>query len=389
MTTNGHTVNFKLGAGNRLTMNIDQWDSGNIAYDMGGRVIEFVDYTDNWWVDDVFAWNSREQLVYMESIITGYLAYFTYDPLGRRIRRWDSVSTNVFIYDGQQVVADLDATGGVERTYVWGPGIDNLLSMTVRTGATAVTYYAVKDHLGTVHALTDENGNVAESYRFDAWGNILAVFDASGAPLTEKRSLLGNRYLWQGREYDWQTGYYYFRARWYEPRTGRWLSNDPIGISGGLNQYVFCGNDPVNNRDPMGDDPFRVSIRADQDHAWISVTDIADASTHTYGRWKFGYGIPKVNKSGVIIDQERHNGIERPYKASRSRMVKKFIPTINEGYTVYSDNCSTYARDEWKRITGGDLDNDAMGFLLWDSPEVLMESILKANGGKKDSWYTK
>jgi len=40
--------------------------------------------------------------------------------------------------------------------------------------------------------------------------------------------------------------------RWYEPTTGRWLSNDPIGISGGLNQYVFCGNNPVNCRDPFG-----------------------------------------------------------------------------------------------------------------------------------------
>ena len=40
--------------------------------------------------------------------------------------------------------------------------------------------------------------------------------------------------------------------RWYDPVTGRWLSNDPVGINGGLNQYVFCGSDPVNNRDPSG-----------------------------------------------------------------------------------------------------------------------------------------
>jgi len=56
----------------------------------------------------------------------------------------------------------------------------------------------------------------------------------------------------QGREYDWATGLYHFRARWYDPVTGRWLSKDPIGLSGGLNQYAFCGNDPVNNLDPSG-----------------------------------------------------------------------------------------------------------------------------------------
>jgi RHS repeat-associated protein len=110
-------------------------------------------------------------------------------------------------------------------------------------------YYALKDHLGSVLALTDTNGVIVESYRYDAWGRP-TVFDASGSSLSA--SAVGNRFLWQGREYSWKTGLYYFRARWYDPITGRWLSNDPIGISGGLNQYVFCANNPVNFRDPFG-----------------------------------------------------------------------------------------------------------------------------------------
>lgn len=44
----------------------------------------------------------------------------------------------------------------------------------------------------------------------------------------------------------------HFRARWYDPETGRWLSPDPIGLAGGLNLYCFCGNDPVNRTDPSG-----------------------------------------------------------------------------------------------------------------------------------------
>ena len=67
-------------------------------------------------------------------------------------------------------------------------------------------------------------------------------------------SACGNRFLFQGREYDYDTALYYFRNRWYEPETGRWLSPDPIGISGGLNLYAFCGNDPVNFVDPEGKD---------------------------------------------------------------------------------------------------------------------------------------
>jgi RHS repeat-associated protein len=379
---NGITNNYTSGDGNRLST---FGTEGNALYDEAGCTTTLVNNA-SCRID--LRWNGRYEL--KDVAVNGVMAErYGYDGLGRRVWTWDGSVTNWHIYDGDQVIADTDSDGGVLRTYVWGKGIDNLLAMTVHTGAMTVTYLAVKDHLGSVHALTDQDGAIIESYRFDAWGNILAVLDSSGEPITSGQSQFGNRYLWQGREYSWTTGLYYFRARWYDPVVGRWLSLDPIGISGGLNQYVFCGNDPINKIDPFGDDPFKVSIRADQDHAWISVTDIADGSTHTYGRWKYGYGIPKVNKSGVIIDQERRKNIERPYKASRSRMVKKFVPTINEGYTVYNDNCATYARDEWKRITGEDLDNDAWGFLLWDSPVVLMESILKANGGKTDAWYTK
>jgi RHS repeat-associated protein len=116
----------------------------------------------------------------------------------------------------------------------------------------------VNDHLGSVLALVDSSGSVVESYQYDAWGNVLGVYDSSNQPINE--SSIGNRYLWQGREYSWKTGLYYFRARWYDPVTGRWLSNDPIGISGGLNQYVFCADDPVNCVDPTGLDAKTVLI---------------------------------------------------------------------------------------------------------------------------------
>ena len=66
-------------------------------------------------------------------------------------------------------------------------------------------------------------------------------------------ALATNRYRFQCREWSVATGLVNFRARWYDPVTGRWLSKDPIGLSGGLNLYVFCGNDPVNWIDPYGE----------------------------------------------------------------------------------------------------------------------------------------
>jgi len=154
------------------------------------------------------------------------------------------------VYDGIHVIAEVDSSGDLLKSYTWGPGIDNLLAFTTYTASETNTYYCLTDHLGTVHALTDDSGDVVESYRYDAWGRVIGVYDENNRPLEE--SAVGNHYLWQGRWYSWNTGLYYFRARWYDPITGRWLSKDPIGISGGLNQYVFAENNPVNFRDAFG-----------------------------------------------------------------------------------------------------------------------------------------
>jgi RHS repeat-associated protein len=175
---------------------------------------------------------------------------YSYDVLGRRDSRIEGTNTEHYVYAGNQVSADLDGNGNVLRSYVWGAGIDNLLAITTYGVTETNTYCPLKDHLNTVYALVDDNGNVVESYEYDAWGKVLSMKDGSGKALSQ--SAIGNRYLWQGREYDAVTGLYYFRARWYDPVCGRWLSKDPIGISGGLNMYAFCGNNPVNFVDPMG-----------------------------------------------------------------------------------------------------------------------------------------
>ena len=109
--------------------------------------------------------------------------------------------------------------------------------------------YAVTDHQGTVHALVDSSGAAVERYRYDAWGNVTRREPLSSAP-----SAPFNRFLFHGREYSYATGFYNFRARWYDPAAGRWLSKDPIGLAGGLNLYEFCGNCPTTWNDPKGTD---------------------------------------------------------------------------------------------------------------------------------------
>ena len=253
-TEDGSNTSYTYTQANRLTA----WTGGSAAFDAAGCVTN-IEHADGRVLS--LSWNGRYQLT---AVATngGPAESCGYDALGRRVWTASAGVTNFFIYDGAQVVADVDAAGAVVRSYVWGPastgsgqaGIDNLLSITTY-GAATNTYYAIKDHLGSVLALVDGTGAIGESYRYDAWGRVLEVRDAAGLLSVvdgQWSSPLGNRYLWQGREYSWVTGLYNFRARWYDPITGRWLSNDPIGISGGLNQYVFCGDNSVNRIDPCG-----------------------------------------------------------------------------------------------------------------------------------------
>ncbi|MCU0293550.1 MAG: hypothetical protein MUF10_16440, partial [Thermoanaerobaculaceae bacterium] len=100
------------------------------------------------------------------------------------------------------------------------------------------------DGLGSVVRLTDSNGNVVHSYQYDAWGNIEAE---TGAPVD------GVQYTFTGREWDPETGLYYYRARYLDPKVGRFISEDPIGFAGGdPDLYAYVWNRPTAFIDPPG-----------------------------------------------------------------------------------------------------------------------------------------
>ncbi len=104
------------------------------------------------------------------------------------------------------------------------------------------TLFYHQDGLGTVTDLTDSAGVTAKSYSYDAYGNIL-----------ESPGTVEQPYTYTGRELDSETGLYYYRARYYDAGTGRFLQNDPIGFRGGdLNLYRYVVNNPLNFRDPVG-----------------------------------------------------------------------------------------------------------------------------------------
>ncbi len=122
------------------------------------------------------------------------------------------------------------------------PGLDNLHAVVINNER----LYAHADGLGNVIALTDETQGVRRVYAYDDWGNDAGTSGTLSAPNADRARWKGA--LWMGPELD----LYYMRNRWYEPGTGRFLSEDPIGLTGGINPVVFASSDGVNGRDPVG-----------------------------------------------------------------------------------------------------------------------------------------
>jgi len=214
-------------------------NSNSYSYDSNGNVTAKTDATGTW----AYTWDYENRLK-QASLSGGVTITYAYDGLGRRIQRSSSAgSITKFVFDGAEVVRDLNADLTVGVEYLNGPGTDNKLRQT----SLGTAAYFITDHLGGTRALADASGNVAASLTFDSFGNL-----TNGSAST--------RYTYTGREIDGDTGFIYYRARWYDPQQGRFLSMDPLGFSGGdVNLYSYVVSNPVNFRDPTG------TQRADRD----------------------------------------------------------------------------------------------------------------------------
>ena len=149
-------------------------------------------------------------------------------------KRIDGVKVKGWIYkDSLKPIAETDANGNVVSFFVYGTTALSPDYM-IRDG---ITYRFIRDVQSNVRLVVDSaTGAIAQRLDYDSFGNVL----------------LDTNPGFQSGLYDPDTALVQFGARWYDPATGRWLSKDPILLKGGLNLYVFCGNDPVNAVDPWG-----------------------------------------------------------------------------------------------------------------------------------------
>jgi RHS repeat-associated protein len=235
----GTTNTFVVGTGNHLL--------GMTA----GAVLDSVDVDGNRFYESSvggsrrFTWSADGLL--RKVVAGGRTISYDYDASGQLVRRSiNGVIDRYFLWDRGQLLAELNATVTSRiAEYKYLPGVDNPLAVITGGTGAKVYHFLAKDQMGNVLGAFSASTVPDVSYRYDAWGKTEA---RAGAMADSLERLRWKGLVWEGDS----TRLYYARARWYDPATHRFLSEDPLGTAGGLNLFAFANNDAVNGKDPSG-----------------------------------------------------------------------------------------------------------------------------------------
>ncbi len=182
-----------------------------------------------------------------------------YDGVGRLAGRLTQQSGGLglkeaYVYDGSQMAAAFDSSGGVRWEATWGPGVDNLVAV----NAGGKELLAVTDFRRDVAGLFDASANRLDyTAQYTPEGRVTTEDSAAGVSCAEVDATrcpsLGGQPF--GLHSAWKSdvsGLVYFRNRWYSPELGEFLSHDALGYADSFSLYAFNGFDAVNRWDPFG-----------------------------------------------------------------------------------------------------------------------------------------
>jgi len=184
-----------------------------------------------------YTWDFENRLTSVVLPGSGGTVSFKYDPYGRRIQKSSILGTTNYLYDGANILEEIDGAGNVLTRYVQSLGVDQPLA---ETRGSTTSYYEA-DGLGSITSLSNSSGALANTYTYDSFGN-----------LTASTGTLTNPVRYTGREFDTETGLHFYRARYYDPNAGRFVSEDPIQFMSGIDFYTYVSNSPQNFTDALG-----------------------------------------------------------------------------------------------------------------------------------------
>lgn len=215
------------------------------------------------------------------------VASYTYNGDGLRATKAVGSTTTAYVWDDTSSLALLlqESSGSNTTSYVYGP-TGQPLAEVLSTG----TYYYSQDALNSTRAMTDASGAVKSTYTYDPYGN-----------LASSTGSIQSHLLYDAQYQDGETGFYYLRARYYDPVTTQFLTIDPL-VAQTLSPYTYTNGDPVDNADPTGQWQFSATAYA----AWKDVAFIPLTSMWLTMQWNTN-GWRVTAASGYVM-VEAHDG---------------------------------------------------------------------------------
>jgi RHS repeat-associated protein len=196
----------------------------SLSYDLNGNVL--TDESGNSYQWD--ALNRLTQITYPSAAYTT----FAYDGLGRRVQIAESTSSipKNYLWIGSEIAEERNGSNtATERFFPQGEQ------------QSGTNYYYTRDHLGSVREMCNSSGSIVATYSYDPYGRTTLVSGSNVAT-----------FQYAGYYQHQESGLEFAMFRAFDPNTGRWINRDPIGEFGGLNNYSFTNEDPINAMDPMG-----------------------------------------------------------------------------------------------------------------------------------------
>ena len=224
-----------------------------------------------------FEWDAAGKLTALrdnERLVASY----RYNHMGERIAKTVNGRTTRYLYEGRQLMAEVDEQGKITRQYVYladlpiavidtpgGATPDShdrtgwrMFAQELRTiwngwtGGIDDLTYLHNNHLGATELATDRSGQPAWRASYGDYGTLLTVNDATQIQAATGKHRFTLNLRLPGQYEDLESGLYYNDHRYYDPKTGRYLTPDPLGLRGGINSYAYVANNPLKYVDPSG-----------------------------------------------------------------------------------------------------------------------------------------
>ena len=318
-------------------------NGSTIRYDAIGNPL-----SDGTWT---YTWQNGRQLQKMQK--AGVTAEFVYNADGLRVQKTVNGVATKYTLHGKNVV---HMTSGTDELHIFYDA-QNRPAVVVYNG-TAYAY--VKSLQGDIVAILDENGNTVVSYGYDAWG----------APLWctgELAEMLGKVQPFRHRGYvfDEETGLYYLRSRYYNPRWGRFVNADGAIIQ--KNLFAYCSNGPIVGYDPSGFERVKLTPhRSDSSEKYpdsvMSVdlfVELIKQAVETEG-WKYIYGHARWKETDcvglpkyVLEWYYSHKSFKKLYQITKGENKGEILNQVKDLAVYGMQNGETFDITDWNDIPIG------------------------------------